>query len=154
MHINWSLSKIIVFRKLRGREYQSKVALTTHVTRSHKAKLNQFMNNLCQRYVVRVRMISLAPIVTSLAPPKWALWNIFKLIYVANDYFPLSDLNGGGVCCSSCKFMTHLKQRMKCHVEAKYVNTGGVMCTFCQYICPFRKALQAHNSGHHKLWSM
>ena len=82
-------------------------------------------------------------------------------MYVANNYIPLSDLDdaieqmlvcvGKNFHCSSCDFVTHVKQRMKCHIEAKHVNTGGVMCPFCQYICPTRKALQTHNSRHHKV---
>jgi transcription elongation factor Elf1 len=52
--------------------------------------------------------------------------------------------------CTNCDFVTHVKQRMKCHIEAKHVNTGGVVCPICRYVCPTRKALQTHNSRYHK----
>lgn len=63
----------------------------------------------------------------------------------------LVNIDGKNFQCTNCDFVTHVKQRMKCHIEAKHVNTGGVVCPICRYVCPTRKALQTHNSRYHKL---
>ena len=62
----------------------------------------------------------------------------------------MMNVDGKNYQCLECEFVTHVRQRMKCHIEAKHVNTGGVMCTICQYVCPTRKALQTHNFRHHR----
>ena len=59
-------------------------------------------------------------------------------------------LEDGHFQCPKCDFSSSVRQRLRCHIEAKHLETGGFVCPVCQKHCPTRNSLNIHRYRYHK----
>jgi len=61
------------------------------------------------------------------------------------------ELSDGTFQCPKCDFRSNVRQRLRCHIEAKHLETGGFICPACHKHCPTRNSLNIHRYRYHRI---